>query len=509
MINKSNYRLSPAVKKMIAFASLSSMLFATGTPGGQPPFGATLSASNMQTHLDPLKQPEEFAAVVPDAHDAESFYDFGTSQVLNVGFDLESVSSQARQNSAILPFKKSRSCDLDDVAFANASTCVMPPSAMKYRRESDTWSEPGSGGDSPAHNDNTHHAHVAFALDPKAIRGRVSLGSSFLSVANLSQVLERKVSVAHATEARVLSIDGGGIKGLLVLELLALMEQKTGMHTTELFDMVGGTSAGALIATLITIRDPETGKPKFTARELKNSLMAHYPNFFVKKWGSCYGIMKEKYKVTPARKILEKLAGDALFGDAIIPTFVTAFNVSGASKYHKLSILGSYAHNDKGKTVVDAALSSMSAPVFFKPHQSLDGNIYLDGGLIANNPSLMAYCQAKEYFQHSSRMVLLSMGAGSFNDHALSRKLYHTGLIDIGPGLPDMFLQGQQSITQDVLHYMPDVSDFRIDPVLEGKKIELDDTSQKAMDHLSVTALRWWGDNPDKVDEILKRLVRT
>jgi len=41
------------------------------------------------------------------------------------------------------------------------------------------------------------------------------------------------------------------------------------------------------------------------------------------------------------------------------------------------------------------------------------------------------------------------------------------------------------------------------------KKIELDDTSQKAMDHLSVTALRWWGDNPDKVDEILKRLVRT
>ncbi|HCU06093.1 MAG TPA: hypothetical protein DIC42_00700 [Holosporales bacterium] len=348
---------------------------------------------------------------------------------------------------------------------------------------------------------------LAAQRHEKDLRPPTILAASFLSAVNLSQLSEKKISLRHATEARVLSIDGGGIKGLLVLELLALMEQKTGKHTTELFDMIGGTSAGALIATLLTIKDPKTGKPKFTARSLKEELMKHYPNFFVTKWGSFCGIMKEKYKVTPARNILTKLAGEALFGEAIIPTFVTAFNVSGESKYHKLSILGSYTHNDKGKTVIDAALSSMSAPVFFKPHQSSDGNIYLDGGLVANNPSLLAYCQAKEYFQHASRLVLLSMGAGSFSDHASSRKFLHTGLIDIGPELPNMFLQGQQSITQETLHYMPDVSDFRIDPILEGDKIELDDTSQKAMDHLSVTALRWWGDHPDKVDEILKRVT--
>jgi len=104
---------------------------------------------------------------------------------------------------------------------------------------------------------------------------------------------------------------------------------------------------------------------------------------------------------------------------------------------------------------------------------------------------------------------LLSMGAGSFEEHTSSRKLYHTGLIDIGPALPDMFLHGQQSIIQDVLHYMPDVSDFRIDPILEGKKIELDDTSKKAMDYLSMTALRWWGENPNRVDQVVNRIVRT
>lgn len=337
----------------------------------------------------------------------------------------------------------------------------------------------------------------------------VPLEASMISATNLSRLSERTVELETLTESRVLSIDGGGIKGLMVLELLALMEAKTGKHTTNFFDMIGGTSAGALIATLLTIRDPETGKPKYTARSLKNALMEHYPNFFVTKRGSCCGLLKEKYKVTPARQILDKLAGDALFGDAIIPTFVTAFNVSGESKYHKLSILGSYIHKDAGKTVVDVALSSMSAPVFFKPHLSSDGNIYLDGGLIANNPSLMAYCQAKKNFQHSSRMVLLSMGAGSFDDPASSRKLCHTGLIDIGPELPDMFLQAQQSITQETLSHMPDVSSFRIDPMLEGKKIELDDTSQKAMDHLSVAALRWWGDNPSKIDEILRRLKRS
>ena len=342
---------------------------------------------------------------------------------------------------------------------------------------------------------------------PKVAKEPVILEASFLSAANLSLISAKKISFSHPIEARVLSIDGGGIKGLLVLELLALIEKKTGKHITELFDMIGGTSVGALIATLLTIKDPKTGKPKFTSKALKEELIKHYPNFFVAKWNSCYGVIREKYKITPVRNILQQLAGDALFGDALIPTFVTAFNVSGESKYHKLSILGSYTYNDKGKTVVDVALSSMSAPVFFKPHQSSDGKIYLDGGLVANNPSLLAYCQAKEHFQHASRLVLLSIGVGSFSDYTSSRKLYHAGLIDIGSKLAELFLQGQQSITQETLHYMPDVSDFRIDPILDGAQIELDDTSQKAMNHLSVSALRWWGDNPDKVDEILKRVT--
>ncbi|PIZ33659.1 MAG: hypothetical protein COY39_02040 [Alphaproteobacteria bacterium CG_4_10_14_0_8_um_filter_37_21] len=467
------YRLSPAVKKLMVLTALNSIVFAAETPFEDPPSQVTPLAPNVQNFI---------ATAAP---------------------------SEKSQNSNVGAYKQSQICDLDGAALRTASVRAMPPSVTNYRRGSAIFSDSGCGEAFTSPDDYKLQAKTVSSPEVEEMRGLVNLESSVLSAANLSQFAKRKISVAFATEARVLSIDGGGIKGLIVLELLALMEARTGKHTTELFDMIGGTSAGALIATLLTINNPETSKPKFTACSLRDALREHYPNFFVSKWGSFCGVMKEKYKITPARKILESLAGNALFCDAIIPTFVTAFNVSGESKYHKLSILGSYLDKDRGVTVVDAALSSMSAPLFFKPHLSSDDNVYLDGGLVANNPALIAYCQAKEYFQHSSRMVLLSMGAGSFEEHTSSRKLYHTGLIDIGPALPDMFLHGQQSIIQDVLHYMPDVSDFRIDPILEGKKIELDDTSKKAMDYLSMTALRWWGENPNRVDQVVNRIVRT
>ncbi|MDP2193546.1 MAG: patatin-like phospholipase family protein [Alphaproteobacteria bacterium] len=376
----------------------------------------------------------------------------------------------------------------------NSQQNFHPPSILKHRshtQNSDSFSPMETVQQKIASHSTAQEEQILVPLSKRHLRHMHSV----------------PIEIERALESRVLSIDGGGIKGLMVLEILALLERKTGKHTTELFDMIGGTSAGALIATLITIKDPRTQRPKYNAGTLRDALIKNYPNFFKTKWNSCCQIYKEKYKISPVRKILSQMAGDAIFGDAIIPVFVTAFNVSGKSKYHKLSVLSSYSDNDKHKTVVDVALSSMSAPAFFKPHESSDGNLYLDGGLVANNPSLIAYCEAKAYFTHASHMVLLSMGAGSFADHASSRKMYHTGLLDIGPSLPDMFLLGQQSITQQTLYFMPDVTHFRVDPVLEGPKIDLDDTSKAAMHSLSHAGLKWWGDHPADIDQIVSRVL--
>ncbi|MCA9885162.1 MAG: patatin-like phospholipase family protein [Anaerolineae bacterium] len=78
---------------------------------------------------------------------------------------------------------------------------------------------------------------------------------------------------------KVLSIDGGGIRGIIVAKFLAEIEHCINQSISELFDFIAGTSTGGILALGLTLPD-ERGNPSYTAQEVSNSIAPRYQSFF-------------------------------------------------------------------------------------------------------------------------------------------------------------------------------------------------------------------------------------
>src|SRR5512140_3512850 len=96
----------------------------------------------------------------------------------------------------------------------------------------------------------------------------------------------------------VLSVDGGGIRGVIPAMVLANLERRTGRPTADLFDLIAGTSTGGIIALALTVPGPD-GKPRWTASDLAQFYVTEGPAIFhhslVRTLETGLGLLDEKY----------------------------------------------------------------------------------------------------------------------------------------------------------------------------------------------------------------------
>lgn len=202
---------------------------------------------------------------------------------------------------------------------------------------------------------------------------------------------------------KILAIDGGGVKGLFSASLLSRIEEGTGKKCTDYFDMIAGTSTGGLIALGLA-----SGK---SAEDLANLYINNGKAIFptsnyrlVRLWQDKISqFLKQilffgKYKPKALKKILTNEFGDKTIGElnnlVIIPSFNMIRGITRIFKFpHKE---GGFFRDGKIK-VVDVALATSAAPTYFPVHE-IDSELYIDGGVWANNPSLCAITEAIRYF---------------------------------------------------------------------------------------------------------------
>jgi hypothetical protein len=98
---------------------------------------------------------------------------------------------------------------------------------------------------------------------------------------------------------RVLALHGGGVRGIMELRFLQRLEAETGRAISDMFHIIGGTSAGGLIAAALTLPAVEDGRvtrrPRYTADFTFNYLRTHYKDLFRPKWKSCGGLFGTRY----------------------------------------------------------------------------------------------------------------------------------------------------------------------------------------------------------------------
>ncbi|WP_419234709.1 patatin-like phospholipase family protein [Rickettsia endosymbiont of Nabis limbatus] len=204
---------------------------------------------------------------------------------------------------------------------------------------------------------------------------------------------------------RVLSLSGGGVKGIAELVVLAEIEERTGKSITELFPIITGTSVGGLIAGLLTIpKESGSSIPKYSAKEALEIFKEAAPQIFPDELLSgVKQVFTHKYSQKPLEKILDEHLGGMRLSEAtsrlMIP--VTNLNTDGreVEVFDSHNLFGTSGHSDP--SLKDVLLATTAAPTYFKAvtnASAITGTsvskealyAYADGGLAANRPAYEA-----------------------------------------------------------------------------------------------------------------------
>lgn len=193
---------------------------------------------------------------------------------------------------------------------------------------------------------------------------------------------------------KILSIDGGGIKGLYSATILDHLEQKYG-KISNYFDMICGTSTGGLIALGLS--------QGITTSEICAVYEEHGSKIFPKQnkfnevikqtlWGG-------KFSDIPLRKVLQDLFKDKKIGDGLTLLCIPSYNFTDAKPWVFKYDHGELKRDNKANCV-DVALATSAAPTYFPlcDIEYYDNRQFVDGGVWANNPAMVGVLDAMRFF---------------------------------------------------------------------------------------------------------------
>jgi uncharacterized protein len=310
----------------------------------------------------------------------------------------------------------------------------------------------------------------------------------------------------------VLSVDGGGIRGVIPAMVLAELEERTGRHTADLFDLIAGTSTGGIIACALTVPGPG-GVPRWTANDLVDLYLTEGPRIFHHSIGrqlsSGLGLLDEKYDARPLEQALDTFLGDAMISDALTDILVTAYDLEHRKPF--------FFKTDRAKVVAQhdwpmkaAARATAAAPTYFEPEKlTADGETFAlcDGGVFAANPAMCAYAEARRRHPRAE-IRLVSLGTGQ-----LTRPLHYEdvrgwGLIEWARPLIDVVFDGVSDATQYQLEQLLPVEDYtRFQTELIGASDSLDNANEINLEHLQDLARKLIGEQTADLDRLAAELT--
>jgi patatin-like phospholipase/acyl hydrolase len=238
----------------------------------------------------------------------------------------------------------------------------------------------------------------------------------------------------------ILSIDGGGVRGIIPLACLVRLESKMGRPCREIFDMAAGTSTGAVIAAGIALGISARGLLALY-RELATQAFQRVP-----WWQVVLNRGNHRYRLDFVARLLTEMGADVPLDDLPLDIMITGKNtLTGRTDFFVRDRDGN-ARLWGDLPLRDAVLASVAAPTYFPPHRTMHRGreyIWVDGGVgVAGNPCYQAAVEALHYSggQYAPRETrLLSFGTGRLPESidALQANILDWGIWVLGELLGD------------------------------------------------------------------------
>lgn len=307
---------------------------------------------------------------------------------------------------------------------------------------------------------------------------------------------------------KILSIDGGGIKGLYSSTILEHLEEKYSCSISDHFDMLCGTSTGGLIALALSLGLPAKTVSEFYMNKGKQ-IFPYVPFFNSLKqvlWGG-------KFSDKNLKQSLIEVFGENKIGDSknllCIPTYTYTDARPWVFKFdHKE---GGLDRDNKAK-YVDVALATSAAPTYFPLCEIdyYDKKQFIDGGVWANNPTLVGLIEALRYFVGKGKeyhdIKLLSVSSLTLSGGKPIGLCRKRSFVRWRSDLFDVFNTGQSSFTDYFMHSIKELNDVKIDYVrIPSAVISSDQERLVKMDKATSKALNFIRGKGNDQGEIFKK----
>jgi predicted acylesterase/phospholipase RssA len=279
----------------------------------------------------------------------------------------------------------------------------------------------------------------------------------------------------------ILSIDGGGSRG--IIPLFYIMELERRLKTDHLeVDMIAGASVGALVGATVALNKERELYEKFqpiAEQIFSNSKSARAGG----------GFFRPVYRSSGRRAAIESFVGDIDASELPVQFVVPYFLYST----YETIIYNAKSDGNHDFKLADLLMMTSAAPTYFNPHRcssSREARHFAGGdcGLFANHPGQAAYQMAKKEYP-DSKIIMISLGTGRAN-HSLGLDAhYNKGKLFWAGEVPDIAVEGNTKNCDDSLYFVssevdPNFEYIRIQPILDADMLKMDNDSEDHLERL-------------------------
>ena len=275
---------------------------------------------------------------------------------------------------------------------------------------------------------------------------------------------------------KILSIDGGGIKGLYSSKIIQHLEEKFDCRISDYFDLLCGTSTGGLIALALSLKIPASQicdfydhkGPKIFTNFRKIKFLGKKLNRGTYKQLVSGGKFSDKI----LKNALTEIFGEKKIGESNNLLCIPSYNITEARPFifkydHKEGDL----NRDNKAFYVDVALATSAAPTYFPMAEIdyYDNKQFIDGGVWSNNPTLVGYLEAIQYFVGTgkpfNKLKILSISSLSLIGGKPTGLKRNRSFLDWKDELFETSFTGQSLFTDFFMEKIKGLSDFPVDYV--------------------------------------------
>jgi len=327
---------------------------------------------------------------------------------------------------------------------------------------------------------------------------------------------------------RILSVDGGGVRGIIPAMVLEYIEKKTGRSIADLFDVLVGTSVGGMICGILLIPD-ENGRPKYSAADAVKICVDNakrlFPTSILRAIESQDGLTDARYSSEGIDTVMKEYFKDYKLKDSLRDLVIPAYDIE---LRRTIFFKSRQARADEkfDFPLWQVMRAASASPTYFEPAavpttmfkddpkmKDRDRLYLIDAGLYCNSPAMCAYAEVQRNnlgrLRSNNDVLMVSLGTGVENDTYSYETVKHWGMIQWIKPMIDIMTQASSSVINYELSQMLEPEQYyRVNTTVEASRADMDDASTQNLEYLNQIGLALIEQQRERLDRLCEDLLK-